>query len=85
MIFTLMTSRTNYEADRWRPQLTDEFTGMELEGVTSGVLGRKWLFKQENESLWELDGRGVRCSVAFWLEHMPRGCLFSNCYHRKLF
>jgi hypothetical protein len=44
-------------AERWRPQLTDEFEGAELEGVTGGVLGRKWLFKQENESLWSLGGR----------------------------
>ena len=45
-------------AERWRPQLSDEFEGTELEGVTAGVLGRKWLFKQENESLWSLQGGG---------------------------
>ena len=37
---------------RWRPDLSDSFDGTTLEGVTGGVLGRKWLFKQENESLW---------------------------------
>jgi hypothetical protein len=32
---------------RWRPDLSDEFNGSTLEGITKGVLGRKWLFKQE--------------------------------------
>ena len=31
---------------RWRPDLSDSFDGTSLEGVTGGVLGRKWLFKQ---------------------------------------
>ena len=37
---------------RWHPNISDDFNGTALEGVTGGVLGRKWLFKQENESLW---------------------------------
>eukprot|EP00966_Prymnesium_polylepis_P054204 1253054-Prymnesium_polylepis.3 len=48
---------------RWRPVLTDEFDGSELEGVTAGPLGRKWLFKQENESLWSLSRRPGRLSL----------------------
>ena len=46
-------------AERWLPELSDEFDGTELEGVSGGVLGRKWLFKQENESLWSLPGNGA--------------------------
>ena len=38
----------------WRPQLSDEFNTSLLEGVTGGVLGRKWLFKQEDPTLWSL-------------------------------
>jgi beta-xylosidase len=41
-------------ADRWQPDLNDNFDGKTLEGVSGGVLGRKWLFKQENETLWEM-------------------------------
>lgn len=43
-------------AERWHPELNDDFDGSLLEGVTGGVLGRKWLFKEENETLWELTG-----------------------------
>lgn len=45
-------------ADRWRPDLNDNFNSSLLEGVSDGAgpLGSKWLFKQENESLWSLDG-----------------------------
>ena len=42
-------------AERWLPDLSDEFEGKELEGVSGGTLGRKWLWKQENESLWRLE------------------------------
>lgn len=38
----------------WRPVLSDDFDGPGLEGVSSGVLGRKWLFKQEDPHLWSL-------------------------------
>ena len=48
---------------RWRPAPSDEFDGPGLEGVTSGVLGRKWLFKQENESLWSLQRTPGRLSL----------------------
>lgn len=43
-------------ADRWHPDLNDEFNSSLLEGVSPGAgpLGSKWLFKQENESLWSL-------------------------------
>lgn len=43
----------------WRPQLSDEFNGSQLEGVTGGVLGRKWLFKQEDPHLWSLSDDGL--------------------------
>ena len=43
----------------WRPQLSDEFNNSTLEGVTGGVLGRKWLFKQEDPKLWTLAGGGL--------------------------
>ena len=43
---------------KWRPDLSDEFTaGKGLEGITTGVLGSKWLFKEEQESLWSLTAR----------------------------
>ena len=43
---------------RWQPNLSDNFDGKTLEGVSGGVLGRKWLFKEENETLWQLTGDG---------------------------
>eukprot|EP01065_Artemidia_motanka_P010280 TRINITY_DN15426_c0_g1_i1.p1 TRINITY_DN15426_c0_g1~~TRINITY_DN15426_c0_g1_i1.p1 ORF type:complete len:669 (+),score=171.33 TRINITY_DN15426_c0_g1_i1:46-2007(+) len=47
----------------WTPDLTDEFNESTLEGVTSGVLGRKWLFKKENRSLWSIGGGALRLSA----------------------
>jgi hypothetical protein len=47
------------QSTRWIPDLSDEFEGRELEGVTAGPLGRKWLFKEENISLWALSGDGA--------------------------
>ena len=38
----------------WRPDPSDDFEGPGLEGITSGILGRKWLFKQEDPALWSL-------------------------------
>lgn len=38
----------------WTPDLSDGFNTPELEGITRGILGRKWLFKQEDPSLWSL-------------------------------
>ena len=43
-------------AARWRPELSDEFEGAGLEGITHGVLGRKWRFKDER-SLGQLAGQ----------------------------
>jgi len=42
---------------RWIPALDDEFDASGLEGVSSGVLGRKWLFKREDASGWSLAKR----------------------------
>jgi len=53
---------------RWRPELSDEFNSLLLEGITSGVLGRKWLFKRENASLWSLD------TTPGWL-HLKTNCI----------
>ena len=39
---------------KWTPALSDSFNAPELEGVTTGILGRKWLFKQEDATLWSL-------------------------------
>ena len=44
---------------RWRPELSDEFNNTGgLEGVTTGTLGSKWLFKQEQPApappLWSV-------------------------------
>jgi beta-xylosidase len=42
------------EHPRWLPDLNDEFNVPELEGITSGILGRKWLFKRELPGAWSL-------------------------------
>ena len=47
----------------WHPNPSDEFEGPGLEGVTTGVRGRKWLFKQENDSLWSLSRTPGRLSL----------------------
>jgi hypothetical protein len=41
---------------RWRPVLSDNFESSKLEGVDdgAGVLGSKWLFKDEHTELWSL-------------------------------
>ena len=50
-----MPASGRIRAQRWRPELSDEFNSTTLEGITSGVLGRKWLFKQEDPTLWSLE------------------------------
>jgi len=42
------------ERPTWFPDLNDEFDQPELEGVTTGILGRKWLFKRELPGAWSL-------------------------------
>jgi beta-xylosidase len=42
------------EHPTWFPDLNDEFSQPELEGVTAGILGRKWLFKRELPGAWSL-------------------------------
>ena len=42
------------EHPTWFPDLNDEFDQPELEGITSGILGRKWLFKRELPGAWSL-------------------------------
>jgi hypothetical protein len=39
---------------KWRPVLSDSFDSPTLEGVDGGVLGSKWLFKDEHTELWSL-------------------------------
>jgi beta-xylosidase len=42
------------EHPTWFPDLNDEFSQPELEGITAGILGRKWLFKRELPGAWSL-------------------------------
>jgi len=37
------------------PDLNDEFSNTELEGISEGILGRKWLFKAEKNNAWNLE------------------------------
>lgn len=45
------------QINQWIPDLNDEFNRPELEGITGGALGSKWLFKEENINSWSLAER----------------------------